>query len=86
MTPILPYVEQEVKFVGDLQYLFQSPEYKNGLVPNLFSPCAGLDAVFLLLTHDKNVHCIGRLHNRVPGDGQRIACFLYGNSLGIKTV
>ena len=53
MTPILPYIELEVKCKGDLQYLFQSPEYKNSLVPNLFSPYAGLDTVFLLLTHDK---------------------------------
>ena len=53
MTPILPEVELEVKFKGDLLYLFQSPEYKNGSVPNLFSPYAGLDTDFLLLTHDK---------------------------------
>ena len=53
ITPILPYVEQEVKFVADLIYLFQCPEYKNGSVPNLLSPCAGPDAVLLLLTDDK---------------------------------
>ena len=32
MTAILPEAELEVKFVGDLQYLFQSPEFKNGFV------------------------------------------------------
>ena len=37
MTPILPEDELEVKFKGDLQYLFQSPEFKNGFVPNLYA-------------------------------------------------
>ena len=80
MIPILPYVERGVKFIGDLVYLLQCPEY-NGSVPNLFSPHAVLNTVFLLLVHDKNVYSMCRLHNPVPGDGPRVPCFPYGNNM-----
>ena len=44
MTPILPEEELEVKFKGDLLYLFQSPKY-NGFVLTFTCP----EADFLTL-------------------------------------
>ena len=53
MTPILPGVELEVKSKGDLQYLFQSPEFKNGFVLTSTAYDQALAPISSYWTHHK---------------------------------
>ena len=65
MIPILPYIERGVKFIGDLIYLLQCPEY-NGLVPNL---CALRPTTSHCTRHKLYVALWLGLHSRSQGMG-----------------